>query len=58
MILPDINNRTLKMLGEKLSEVGLGPATIRDIVKVMRWVKASAVNEPTKWNYAIDGDLH
>jgi integrase len=55
--LPNINNGTLKMLGEKLSEAGLNPATIRDIAKVMRWVKASAVDEngdqlyPTKWNY-------
>ena len=57
MVLPYINNGTLKMLGEKLSDAGLSPATIRDIVKVMRWVKASAVDEngeqlyPTKWNY-------
>jgi integrase len=57
MALPHINNCTLRMLGEKLSAVGLSPATIHDIVKVMRWVKASAVDEngeqlyPTKWNY-------
>ncbi|MGC2285106.1 MAG: tyrosine-type recombinase/integrase [Candidatus Acidiferrum sp.] len=55
--LPHVNNGTLKMLGEKLSDVGLGPTTIRDVAKVMRWVKASAVDEdgeqlyPTKWNY-------
>jgi hypothetical protein len=55
--LPHVNNGTLKMLGEKLSNVGLGPTTIRDVAKVMRWVKASAVDEngdqiyPTKWNY-------
>jgi integrase len=57
MVLPHINNGTLKMLGEKLSEAGLSPTTIRDVARVMRWVKASAVNEngeelyPTKWNY-------
>ncbi len=57
MVLPYINNGTLKMLGENLTEAGLSPATIRDVAKVMRWVKASAVNEngdelyPTKWNY-------
>jgi integrase len=57
MVLPHINNGTLRMLGEKLSAAGLSPATIHDIVKVMRWVKASAVDEngeqlyPTKWNY-------
>jgi integrase len=57
MVLPDINNGTLKMLGEKLSAAGLSPTTIRDVAKVMRWVKASAVDEngeqifPTKWNY-------
>jgi integrase len=57
MVLPYINNGTLKMIGEKLSEAGLSPTTIRDVVRVMRWVKASAVNEngeelyPTKWNY-------
>jgi integrase len=57
MVLPHINNGTLRMLGEKLSVAGLSPATIHDIVKVMRWVKASAVDEngeqlyPTKWNY-------
>jgi integrase len=57
MALPFINNRTLKMLGEKLSKAGLSPTTVRDIAKVMRWVKASAVDEdgnqlyPTKWNY-------
>lgn len=45
------------MLGEKLSEAGLSATTIRDVARVMRWVKASAVNEngeelyPTKWNY-------
>jgi integrase len=56
-VLPHINNGTLKMLGEKLSEASLSPTTIRDVVKVMRWVKASAVNEngeelyPTEWNY-------
>jgi integrase len=55
--LPYVNNGTLKMLGEKLSDAGLSPTTIRDVVKVMRWVKASAVDEdgeqlyPTKWNY-------
>jgi integrase len=57
MALPYINNGTLKMLGEKLSDAGLSPTTIRDVAKVMRWVKASAVDEngdelyPTKWNY-------
>lgn len=55
--LPHVNNATLKMLGEKLSDAGLSPTTIRDVSKVMRWVKASAVDEngeqlyPTKWNY-------
>ncbi len=55
--LPYVNNGTLKMLGEKLSDAGLSPTTIRDVAKVMRWVKASAVDEngeqlyPTKWNY-------
>ncbi len=57
MVLPYVNNGTLKLLGEKLSEAGLSPTTIRDAAKVMRWVKASAVNEngdqlyPTTWNY-------
>ena len=57
MVLPHINNTTLKMLGENLSAAGLSPTTIHDVAKVMRWVKASAVNEdgeqlyPTKWNY-------
>ena len=57
MVLPYVNNGTLKMLGEKLSEARLSVTTIRDIAKVMRWVKASAVNEngdelyPMKWNY-------
>jgi integrase len=57
MVLPHINNGTLKMLGEKLSAVGLSPTTIRDVAKVMRWVKASAVDDngdqlyPTKCNY-------
>ena len=57
MTLPYVNNGTLKMLGERLSDAGLSPTTIRDVVKVMRWVKASAVDEngdqryPTKWNY-------
>jgi integrase len=57
MALPYVNNGTLKMLGEKLSDAGLSPTTIRDVAKVMRWVKASAVDEngdqfyPTKWNY-------
>ena len=55
--LPHVNNGTLKMLGEKLSDAGLSPTTVRDVAKVMRWVKASAVDEngeqlyPTKWNY-------
>ncbi|MHB8484623.1 MAG: tyrosine-type recombinase/integrase [Candidatus Acidiferrales bacterium] len=55
--LPYVNNGTLKMLGEKMSSAGLSPTTIRDVAKVMRWVKASAVDEngeqlyPTKWNY-------
>jgi len=55
--LPYVNNGTLKMLGEKLSDAGLSPTTIRDVAKVMRWVKASAVDEngdqiyPMKWNY-------
>jgi len=55
--LPYVNNGTLKMLGEKMSGAGLSPTTIRDVAKVMRWVKASAVDEngeqlyPTKWNY-------
>jgi hypothetical protein len=39
MTLPYVNNGTLKMLGEKLSDAGLSPTTIRDVVKVMRWVK-------------------
>jgi len=45
------------MLGEKLSDVGLSPTTVRYVAKVMGWVKASAVDEdgeqlyPTKWNY-------
>jgi len=57
MVLFHVNNGTLRMLGEKLSAVGLSPTTIHDIVKVMRWVKESAVDEngeqlyPTKWNY-------
>ncbi len=57
MVLPHINNATLKMMGEKLSAAGLSPTTIHDVAKVMRWVKASAVDEdgeqlyPTKWNY-------
>jgi integrase len=57
MALAYINNATLKMLGEKLSDAGLSPTTIRDIAKVMRWVKASAVDEngnqiyPVTWNY-------
>ena len=57
MVLPYINNGTLKMLGEKLSAAGLSPTTIHDVAKVMRWVKASAVDEdgnqlyPTNWNY-------
>jgi hypothetical protein len=57
MVLPHVNNGTLKMLGEKMFGAGLSPATIRDVAKVMRWVKASAVDEngeqlyPTKWNY-------
>ena len=57
MVLPYIKNGTLKMLGEKLSDAGLSPSTIRDVAKVMRWVKASAVDEngdqlyPTRWNY-------
>ncbi len=57
MALPYINNGTLKMLGENLSAAGLSPTTIHDVAKVMRWVKASAVDEngdqlyPTKWNY-------
>ena len=57
MVLSHINNATLKMLGENLSAAGLSPTTIRDVAKVMRWVKASAVDEngdqlyPTKWNY-------
>jgi integrase len=52
-----VNNGTLKMLSEKLSDAGLSPTTIRDVAKVIRWVKASAVDEngdqlyPTKWNY-------
>jgi integrase len=57
MVLPHINNGTLKMLGENMSASGLSPTTIHDVAKVMRWVKASAVDEdgeqlyPTKWNY-------
>jgi integrase len=57
MTLPYINNGTLKMLGEKLSDAGLSSTTIRDIAKVMRWIKASAVDDngdqiyPMKWNY-------
>ena len=57
MVLPYINNGTLKMLGEKLSDAGLSPTTIRDVAKMMRWVKASAVDGngdqlyPMKWNY-------
>ena len=31
MILPHINNATLKMLGEKLSTAGLSPTTIHDV---------------------------
>jgi integrase len=55
--LPYVNNGTLKLLGERMSGAGLSPTTIRDVAKVMRWVKASAVDEngeqlyPTKWNY-------
>ena len=55
--VPYVNNGTLKMLGEKLSAAGLSPTTIHDVAKVMRWVRASAVDEngdqiyPTKWNY-------
>jgi integrase len=57
MVLRHINNATLKMLGENLSAVGLSPTTIHDVAKVMRWPKASAVDEdgeqlyPAKWNY-------
>ena len=57
MLLPNINNLTLKMLGGRLSDAGLAPTTIRDVAKVLRWVKASAVDEngdqlyPMKWNY-------
>jgi len=49
--------RDVEELGEKLSDAGLSPTTIRDVAKVMRWVKASAVDEngeqlyPIKWNY-------
>jgi integrase len=69
MSLPHITNATLKMLGENLSAASLSPTTIHDVAKVMRWVKASAVDEngeqlyPTKWNYEfadipVIGDQH
>jgi integrase len=57
MALRYVNNTTLKMLAERLSDAGLSGTTIRDVTKVMRWVKASSVDEngdqlyPTKWNY-------
>jgi integrase len=57
IFLPNINSGTLRMLGEKLLDAGLGPKTIRDIAKVLKWVKASAVDEngdqlyPMKWNF-------
>jgi hypothetical protein len=43
MVLRHINNAMLKMLGENLSAAGLSATTIHDVAKVMRWVKASAV---------------
>jgi hypothetical protein len=47
--LANVNNGTLKTLVVKLSDAGLGPKSIHNIVQVMEAVVASCVNE--------DGDV-
>jgi integrase len=55
--LADVNNGTLKTLVTKLTDAGLGPKTIHNIVQAMEGVVASALNEngeelyPRKWNF-------
>ena len=55
--LANVNNGTLKMLVTKLSDVGLGPKTIRNVAQAMQSVVASCLNDdgeeiyPRKWNY-------
>jgi integrase len=55
--LANMNNSTLKGLVTNLTENGLGPKSVRNVVQVMTAVVASAVNEdgepiyPRKWNY-------
>lgn len=55
--LANVNNSTLKGLVTRLTDDGLGPKSIRNIVQVVTAVVASAVNEhgeaiyPRKWNY-------
>ena len=57
MPLLNVNNSTLKMVVTKLSEAGLKPKTIRNVVQALTMVVASAVDEeggeiyPRKWNY-------
>jgi integrase len=55
--LGNVNNSTLKRVVTHLSEAGLSPKTIRNIVQTLTTVVASAVTEdgeqiyPRKWNY-------
>ena len=56
-LLGNVNNSTLKRVVTHLSEAGLSPKTIRNIVQTLTTVVASAVTEdgeeiyPRKWNY-------
>ncbi|MFY9527379.1 MAG: tyrosine-type recombinase/integrase [Candidatus Acidiferrales bacterium] len=55
--LVNVNNSTLKKVVTHLSEGGLSPKSIRNIVQMVTMVMASAVSEdgeeiyPRKWNY-------
>ena len=68
-LLSSVNNSTLKQLVTKLTDAGLSPKTIRNVVQVMTSVIASAVTDdgeqiyPRNWNYQfadvpIVGDQH
>jgi integrase len=54
--LSDVGNRTMKSVVERLTRKGLAPATIRNIMLVVKLVRASAVSDdgdqlfPVKWN--------
>jgi integrase len=56
-LLANVNNSTLKRLVANLTDAGLAPKSIRNVIQVVTAVMASAVNEngdeiyPRNWNY-------